>query len=145
MLFCFQWQTWKQTNFWEPFDDNRKCNSRWFDAFDKGTPKKKHTLNIWIWLTALYVRFWKRWRTYNNLEMLWNIKNMQYGNLYKLVWKTIPNFGVSTVILNPLDIFRRWWKLNFGPMKGQVKSRHFSEGIVESRQYLFTSYKNFLE
>ena len=25
----------------------------------------------------------------------------------------ISDFGVSTAILNPLDIFRRWWKLNF--------------------------------
>ena len=25
----------------------------------------------------------------------------------------ISNFEVSTAIFNPLDMFRRWWKLNF--------------------------------
>ena len=36
----------------------------------------------------------------------------------------IPNFGVSTTNLNPIDIFRRWWKLNFR-LLGQVKLSHF--------------------
>ena len=36
----------------------------------------------------------------------------------------IPNFGVTTAILNHVRIFRRW--CNFGLLQGQVKSRHFS-------------------
>ena len=40
---------------------------------------------------------------------------------------SISDFGVSTAILDPLDVFRRWCKLNFSPMRDQVKSRHFSE------------------
>ena len=35
----------------------------------------------------------------------------------------IPNFGVSTAILNPVGIFSRW--CYFGLLQGQVKSRHF--------------------
>ena len=31
----------------------------------------------------------------------------------------IPNFGISTVISDPIDIFRRW--CNFGQLQGQVK------------------------
>ena len=33
---------------------------------------------------------------------------------------SIPNSGVGTAILNPVDIFRMWRKLNFGPLRGQV-------------------------
>ena len=44
------------------------------------------------------------WRTVNYLRHLMNgsrlIKN--------------PDFGIITAILNPVVIFRRWWKLNFG-------------------------------
>ena len=39
---------------------------------------------------------------------------------------TIPDFGVSAAILNPVDIFRRWCKLNFGLLRGHVKSRHIT-------------------
>ena len=37
----------------------------------------------------------------------------------------IPNFGVSTTILNPVDISCRRYKLNFGLLQGQVKLRQF--------------------
>ena len=40
----------------------------------------------------------------------------------------IPDSGIGTVILNPVDIFRRWCKLNFGLLRGHVKhvmSVHF--------------------
>ena len=47
----------------------------------------------------------------------------------------IVNFGVSTVIFNPVDIFHRWCKLNFGLMQSQVKSHRFSERIGVRRQY----------
>ena len=38
----------------------------------------------------------------------------------------IPDFGVSTTILNPVDIFRRWYKFKFGLLRGHVESRHFA-------------------
>ena len=40
---------------------------------------------------------------------------------------SIPDFGVSTAILNTADISRSWCKLNFGPLRGHVKSCHFPE------------------
>ena len=44
--------------------------------------------------------------------------------IYKTEWWTlIPDFGVSKAILNPADTFRRWCKLNFGLLRGHVKSR----------------------
>ena len=51
------------------------------------------------------------------------------------------DFGVNAVILNPADIFLRWCKLNFGPMQGQVKSRHFSERIDAKRNHFNFLYK----
>ena len=38
---------------------------------------------------------------------------------------TVSDFGVSTAILNTIDISRGWCKLNFGPLQGQVKACHF--------------------
>lgn len=59
----------------------------------------------------------------------------------KLVgWLTMLDFEVSTVI----DTFRRWCNLNFGPMRDQLKSPHFSEKIG-MRDHIFTFYTNFLE
>ena len=52
----------------------------------------------------------------------------------------IPNFGVSTVIFNSVDISSRWWKLNFAPMWGQVKLHHFSDRIG-MRQYFYFLHK----
>ena len=43
----------------------------------------------------------------------------------------IPDFGVSTVILNPAEIFRRWCKLNIGLLRGHVKSRHFTAILLK--------------
>ena len=56
-----------------------------------------------------------------------------------LVWRGMfmPNFGVSTTILNPVDIFCRCYKLNFGLLQGQVKSYHFYEIIEVKRQYFY--------
>ena len=53
---------------------------------------------------------------------------------------SIPNFGVSTTILNSVDIFRRWCKLNFGPLQSQDKSHNFSERIEAKRQYFYFLY-----
>ena len=47
-------------------------------------------------------------------------------------------------ILNAMDIFRRCCKVNFGSIKGQVKSRHFSKKIGTRRQYYHFLHK-FLE
>ena len=43
----------------------------------------------------------------------------------------------SMAILNPVDIFRRWCKLNFRTIWSQFKSWHFSERIGARRQYLW--------
>ena len=52
----------------------------------------------------------------------------------------MPNFGVSTAILNRVDIFRRWCKLSFRPLDKRIDAR---------RQYflLFVqiSWNNWLE
>ena len=45
----------------------------------------------------------------------------------------VPDFGVSTVILNLVDIFSRGCKLNFGLQRGHVKSRHFTT-VLPKRQ-----------
>ena len=47
---------------------------------------------------------------------------------------SIPNLGVSTTILNPVGIFRRW--CNFGLIQGQIKSCHFSEPIEAMKKYI---------
>ena len=53
---------------------------------------------------------------------------------------SIPNSGVGTAILNPVDIFRMWRKLNFGPLRGQVgwkqRGKSFWE-VVWIFYYLF--------
>ena len=49
---------------------------------------------------------------------------------------SIPNFGVSTTISNPVNIFCKWYKLNFGLTQGQVKSYHFYERI-EAKRYTY--------
>ena len=49
--------------------------------------------------------------------------------------RLINDFRVSTAILNLVDIFRRWCKLNFGPMRDQAKQPCFSERISVGRQY----------
>lgn len=46
-----------------------------------------------------------------------------------LFFRVIPGFGVSTVILNIADFFRRCCKLNFGPLQDKVNSRYFSERV----------------
>ena len=42
------------------------------------------------------------------------------SHMFRLI-STIPDFGVSTAILNPAEIFRRWCKLNFGLLRGHVE------------------------
>ena len=40
----------------------------------------------------------------------------------------IPDLGVCTAILNTTDVSRRWYKLNFGPLRVvSFKSCHFYE------------------
>ena len=52
-------------------------------------------------------------------------------------FSTIPNFDVSTAIINTTGISCRWCKLNFGPLRGHVNSRHFPERINARRQYFY--------
>ena len=54
---------------------------------------------------------------------------------------SIPDFGGSTAILDPLDVFRRWCKLSFRPMRDQVKSRNFSELMGAQKPYFHFLYK----
>ena len=49
----------------------------------------------------------------------------------------IPNFGVSTTILDPVD---RWSKLNFGLLQGNVKLHHFSARVEARRQQFYFLY-----
>ena len=53
----------------------------------------------------------------------------------------IPDFEVSTAILNTTYIFRNRFKLNFGPLRSQVKSRYFPEKMVARRYYIYFLYK----
>ena len=53
----------------------------------------------------------------------------------------IPDFGVSTTILYTIDISRRWYKLNFRPLRYQVTSGYFSARIDARRQYFCLLYK----
>ena len=67
----------------------------------------------------------------------WNISLAK-----KLAWRSmpIPNFGVNTTVVNPVDIFCSWCKLKFGVFQGQVKSYHFPERIVVKKQYFYFLY-----
>ena len=51
---------------------------------------------------------------------------IQYFWWAQMIILLMPDFGVTTAILNPADVFRRWCKVNFRPMRDQVNSRHFS-------------------
>ena len=44
---------------------------------------------------------------------------------------SIPDFGVGTDILNPIDTFRRWCKLKFGLLQGHVKSCHITAVLMK--------------
>ena len=47
---------------------------------------------------------------------------------------------LSYQILDPFDIFCRWYKLSFGLLQGQVKSHHFYDRIEPKRQYFYFLY-----
>ena len=68
---------------------------------------------------------------------------IQYFWCAQMIILSISDLGVSTAILNPVDVFRRWYKLSFWPMRDQVKSRHFSEQTGARRPYFHFLYKYF--
>ena len=68
---------------------------------------------------------------------------IQYFWCAQMIILSISDLGVSTAILNPVDVFRRWYKLSFWPMRDQVKSRHFSEQTGAPRPYFHFLYKYF--
>ena len=45
---------------------------------------------------------------------------------------SVPDFGVGTAILNPVDIFCRWCKSNFGLQRGHVKSFRFKSAKLRA-------------
>ena len=60
----------------------------------------------------------------------------------------LPDFGDSTAILNPVDLFRRWCKVNFGLLRGHVKSRYFAAILLKGSTQgdnIFAFYTYFLE
>ena len=52
---------------------------------------------------------------------------IQYFRCVQMIILSMPDFGVATAILYPVDVFHRRCKLNFRLVRDQVKSRHFSE------------------
>ena len=60
---------------------------------------------------------------------------------------SISDFGVRTAILNTIDISRRWYKLNFGPLRGQFKGLNHVISLKAGKREsnVFTFYRNFLE
>ena len=51
-------------------------------------------------------------------------------------------------ILNLVDIFRRWCKLNLGPLQGHVNTRHITTILLKGYlqgDNIFTFYTYFLE
>ena len=51
------------------------------------------------------------------------------------------DYGVTTAILNTIDIFRSLCKLNFGPSQCHVKSCHFPQRRDARRQYFYFLHK----
>ena len=58
-------------------------------------------------------------------------------NITKITALIIPNFGESTVILNPVDTFSisKWCKLNFKLLRGHVKLRHITANLLKGQAY----------
>ena len=42
-----------------------------------------------------------------------------------------PEFGLNTAIINSVGIFRRWCKLNFGLLRGHVRSQHITTILLK--------------
>ena len=70
-----------------------------------------------------------------SLALITHLKNDHY------YFNCIPDFGVSAAILNTIDISSRWCKLNFGQLRGQIKSCHYPERRGTRRQYFYFLYK----
>ena len=50
----------------------------------------------------------------------------RYSEFHAGGYSAIPDLGVSTAILNAVENFHRWCKLNFGLLGGHVELRHFT-------------------
>ena len=73
---------------------NQKCS--WIVVFYLSSSKLPSKTNLKIFYPPPYT--WHIW---------------DYGS-------AIPDFRGSMSILNPVDIYRSWCKLNFGPLQGQL-------------------------
>ena len=102
------------------------------------------------WMTLIRVSI-KQKKTKNTIPALLNrfttkpLISMIYSTPYSF-WREylkslskwrIPNFEVSTAILNLTDFSCRQCKLNFGPLRGHLKSGHLPERIEARRSYFY--------
>ena len=85
-------------------------------------------------------RYWYLFTTMTDFLQQWLL--LKYFVSKNLAWRSmpIPNSGVNTTVVNPVDIFCSWYKLKFGLLQGQVKSYHFPEKIMVKRQYFYFLY-----
>ena len=121
---------------------------------------KKHDLfsfrsqkNRWHKLNTFYVctLFFYQLKSMLQICLIWKIEKHVSKTVPDIVsqervdvvfsWKDslfiITDFGVSKAILNFTDFSRRQCKLNFGPLRGHVKSCHFPERIEARRHFYF--------
>ena len=74
----------------------------------------------------------KSWRLLNFLICFHDQLRFHTSAMRVIVIKFYnTRFRVSTAILNSVDIFRRWCKLNFWLLWGHVKSHHFTAILLK--------------
>ena len=66
---------------------------------------------------------------------------IEYFWCAQMIILSITDFGVSTTILNPVDVFRRWCKFSFRPMRDQVKHAIFLNRQARG-DHIFNFYTN---
>ena len=94
---------------------------------------------IWICRIQWLGTFNFSWTRNTLFGLIWfkKIKIVSLSRNFVLRLIPIPDFRVSMAILNLVDISCRCCKLNFGPMRGHVKSGNFCQGIAAVRRQYF--------